>query len=241
MLPAPPSSCAGWWFAQLWRRLLAERHERIGNWRVSFEKAGELRMVPATANGLGGDVIQGRFPLAGEPGDGVDGPLMVARHWPGEDGMLHMLRLTWHMGEIAVYPAGWGRTRSAWPERATADQVPWPHSLPIVALGREGQLLDQIMVEVADSRLHWGPPPGEPRIPNTDIPCSLVVGDRHRAVELILAGLPLAWQIDLDREAWSIWRRLNASEMLSALGGPRGACPRHGMTCPWPATGRSRA
>jgi hypothetical protein len=240
MLPSPPSSCAGWWFAQLWRRVLSERPERIGSWRLTFERAGDVRLVPVTGTGSVTDVVYGHYPLEGEPGDGIDGPLMVARYWPGEDGMLHTLRLTWHMGEVAVYPATWARTRGEFPESSSPDQVPWPHSLPIVAMGRDGQLLDQAMVEVAGTRLQWRPPVGGPRLPDTDLPCSLVMGDERQAAELILAGLPLPWKIDLDREAWPIWRRLDAGAMLSALGGPRATCPLHGVSCSWPLRGRSR-
>jgi hypothetical protein len=117
----------------------------------------------------------------------------------------------------------------------------------IAVRGWHGQLLERAEIITSGAEhsysVQWAPPPGEPRLPITDLPCVLAVPEREnpdRALTLTLAGLSLPWRIDLDCETWAIWRRLSGSVLLERLGGPEGACPRHGHTCPWPATGRVR-
>jgi hypothetical protein len=241
MLPAPPSSCAGWWFAQLWRRLLSGRHPVVQGWRVHANEAGELTLIPEASGEAGGEEVHGSYPPSVELGNGADRSLVVARHWPGEDGMRHMLRLTWHVGQMAVYPGDWSRARSPESEAESVMRVPWPHSLTVAAYGLDHQSLDSAVIEVEGERVHWQPPRGVPRSPYVDVPSSVVGAERTDETELILAGLPLRWHIELDREAWPIWRRLNGNAMLAAVGGPWEACPRHGVTCPWTTSGRSRS
>jgi hypothetical protein len=116
----------------------------------------------------------------------------------------------------------------------------------IFAHGWHGQLLEFIDIAAVEGDraypINWDPPVGNPRLPRTDLPCALV--EEHTAgvaadSQLTLAGLSLPWIIDVDRSSWAIWRRLSGVALLDAVGGAAGACPRHGMHCSWPATGRT--
>lgn len=239
MLPAPPSSCAGWWFSQLWRALLAHQPERHGNWTLAYPEPGEMRARLRVA-GPRFDTIAGSFH------EGAERRCIVAWDWPGEDGMQHTVRALWQPGEVVVRPLEWSRLRRPFPRPGgRGEVVPWPLRVHIHARGWHRQLLEKAELEAGDDGhiypVLWPPPPGEPRLPETELPCALTGLDRQpdSAPALILAGLPLPWQINLDREAWPVWRRFSAGALLDALGGPGGVCPRHGHSCPWPATGRA--
>lgn len=237
MLPAPPSSCAGWWFAQLWRALLRAQPDRHAIWLIGYPEPGEIRFRPY------GGPEAAIEEIAGTLHEGADRRCAVAWEWPGEDGMLHALRLFWQPGETFVRPIEWMRSRRPLPgPPARSDSIPWPLRVRLYASGWHGQTLERAELEAVDGSrdypIRWDVPPGEPRLPLTELPCSL----DHRGGEvipaLILAGLTLPWRIDLDREAWAVWRRISAGDLLRQLGGPSGMCPRHGRICPWPITGR---
>lgn len=239
MLPAPPASCAGWWFTQLWRALLHTRPGAHLLWTLNYPEPGEVR---SRLNGAAAERIAGTLHLDSTR------RCAVTWEWPGEDGMLHSLQAVWQPGEVVVRPLEWAHRRL--PPSAPdpgGGQAPWPLCVAIAARGWHGQFLEHADIAADDGAhsypVRWPPPPGEPRLPLTDLPCALAVPDREhpdRADTLTLAGLTLPWRIDLDRESWAIWRRFAASALLDRLGGPDGVCPRHGHACPWPATGRAR-
>jgi hypothetical protein len=240
MLPAAPSSCAGWWFAQLWQALLRRRPDRHTTWLLSYPEPGELRLRSVVVPSTPPEGIAGAFH------EGAERRCMVAWEWPGEDGMFHSLRLLWQPGEVIVRPIDWVRDRQPFPTTTSLpDAVPWPLRVRIRARGWHGQILERAELEAADGArafpIRWEPPLGEPRLPVTELPCSLTMLDRQGSdgiPALSLAGLTLPWRIDLDRDAWAVWRRLSAGDLLRRLGGPKGICPRHGRPCPWPITGR---
>ena len=125
------------------------------------------------------------------------------------------------------------------------DRIPWPLRVSLDAHGWHGQTLDRAEIQACDGPIRlpmsWEGPEGEPRPPISDLPCAVtVLGNRagEGIPALILAGLTLSWRIDLDRDAWAVWRRLSAADLLCRLGGPGGVCPRHGAACPWPLTGQ---
>lgn len=237
MLPPPQSSCAGWWFARLWRALLAQRPERHGIWRIEYPAAGEVLLRP----------FGGPHPLE-ETITGAlreEGPrrLLLAWEWPGEDGMRHVLRGAWEVGEVVTRALDWVRSRQA----VRADAIPWPLRVRVDAHGWHEQTLERAEIQAYDGPtaipIEWGMPQGEPRAPITTLPAALTTLGRYAGEgvpAIILAGLTLAWRIDLDRDAWAVWQRLSAGELLHQLGGPGGVCPRHGTLCPWPAGGRER-
>lgn len=239
MLPASPSSCAGWWFSQLWRAALRLRPDRHAGWLISYPDPGEVRLRPY------GDQDPRIEQVAGAFYEGADRRVIVQWDWPGEDGMMHSLRLGWQPGEILVRPVDWARLRQPLPvvDARTGD-APWPLRVRIRVRGWHGQLLERTELEATDGSrafpVRWEPPLGEPRLPETELPCSLTNLDRQGNISpaLILAGLTLPWRIDLDRDAWVVWRRLSAGDLLRTLGGPTIVCPRHGRVCPWPVTGR---
>lgn len=240
MLPAPPASCAGWWFTQLWRALLQARPPSIMQWSFAYPDHGAVRAHPGDAPTV--ETIAGSLQRGAEP------RCAVAWEWPGEDGMLHAMQAFWQPGAFAVRPLEWQHRRVPLPALdPRLGQAPWPLSVAIAVRGWHGQLLEYAEIAAGDGersyRLEWASPPGEPRLPITDLPCSLSAPDREhpeRAATLTLAGLTLPWRIDLDREVWPVWRRLSGTTLLERLGGPEGACPRHGYACPWPTTGRVR-
>ena len=94
MLPAPPSSCAGWWFAQLWRAVLRHRPDRHTIWLVGYPEPGEAVFQPYGGPETGIETISGALH------EGADRHLAVTWEWPGEDGMLHSMRLLWQPGEV---------------------------------------------------------------------------------------------------------------------------------------------
>ncbi|HVC82191.1 MAG TPA: hypothetical protein VNL35_17000 [Chloroflexota bacterium] len=239
MLPPPQSSCAGWWFSRLWRVLLAERPDRHTIWHIEYPGPGEAVLRP----------FGGPNPL-GETLSGIlrdEGPrrMMLAWDWPGEDGMRHLLRTAWELGEVVVRPLDWVRGRQPPGDLAAgAGGIPWPLRVRIDAHGWHGQTLERAEIQANDGStgfpILWEGWHGALRVPATDLPCAITSLGR-RAGEgipaLILAGLTLPWRIDIDRDAWTAWRRLAAGDLLDRLGGPGGVCPRHGARCPWPATG----
>ena len=160
--------------------------------------------------------------------------------------MLHTLQAAWQLGEVVVRPLDWIRSRQPFPIlMSRAGQAPWPLHVCIHVHGWHDQLLERADLEALDGTtsypIRWEPPLGEPRLPTTELPCTITSYGRRTGEglpALILAGLTLPWRIDLDRDAWNIWRRLSAGDLLRLLGGPGGACPRHGNLCPWPYTGR---
>jgi hypothetical protein len=209
-------------------------------WTFTYPEPGEVRARPG-----GAATVE---TIAGSLRRGAERRCAVAWEWPGEDGMLHALQALWQPGDSAVRPLDWQHRRLPLP---TLDprigQAPWPLRVAIAVRGWHGQLLEHAEIAAGDDerayRLEWAPPPGEPRLPITDLPCTLAVPDREhpdRVATLTLAGMTLPWRIDLDRETWAIWRRLSAGALLESLGGAEDACPRHGYACPWPATGRVR-
>lgn len=245
MLPAPPSSCAGWWFAQLWRAMLALTPTEYASWAIRYPDPGEVRL---DLRGTG--TLMER--IAGSYLQGAERRCAVGWDWPGEDGMLHIMWVVWQPGEVIVRPLEWVRQRRPFPllPGGVAD-VPWPLRVRITARGWHNQTLERGTIEASDGAtaypVEWAPPPGLPRLPRTDLPCALTTMHQPGmprgapdAPAIALAGLTLPWQIDLDREAWAPWRRLDGSALLASLGGPSGSCPRHGAACPWPATGRTR-
>src|SRR5262249_38069862 len=146
MLPAPPSSCAGWWFAQLWRAVLAEQPERHAIWLLRYPEPGEVRMRLS----YGGEGSQVEA-MAGSLHDGAERRCLLGWDWPGEDGMLHTLRTSWQPGEIHVRPIEWVRLRQPFPASAARpNAVPWPYRVRIRARGWHGQLLDRIELEATD-------------------------------------------------------------------------------------------
>ncbi|HWE63106.1 MAG TPA: hypothetical protein VHB98_15440 [Chloroflexota bacterium] len=241
MLPAPPMSCAGWWFTQLWRVLLSARPARHALWTLAYPEPGEVRARP----GEGGPALER---ISGSLQLGTERRCAVTWDWPGEDGMLHTLQALWQPGELVVRPLEWSRRRRPFPTLdAQVGQAPWPLRVPIAVRGWHGQLLEHAEIVAVDEErsypLQWGPPRGEPRLPVTDLPCTLTGPEREQPESgptVTLAGLTLPWRIDLDRECWVLWRRFSATALLERLGGAEGACPRHGYGCPWPATGRVR-
>jgi hypothetical protein len=209
-------------------------------WLIGYPEPGEAVFQPYGGPEAGIETITGALR------EGADRHLAVTWEWPGEDGMLHSMRLLWQPGEVIVRPIDWVRVRRPFPSAIPrSDAVPWPLRVRIYASGWHGQTLERAELEVVDGArefpIRWDPPIGEPRLPATDLPCNLTALDRQAddaPTALILAGLTLPWRIDLDRDAWPLWRRLSAGDLLRRLGGPQGACPRHGRLCPWPITGR---
>ena len=59
MLPAPPSSCSGWWFSQLWRALLAERPERHDGSRILYYTGRITRIQLVAEQSRGEESIEG--------------------------------------------------------------------------------------------------------------------------------------------------------------------------------------
>jgi len=239
MLPPPQSSCAGWWFSRLWRVLLAERPTRHGIWHIEYPNPGEALLRP-----FGGPHPLGEA-LSCILRDNGPGRMLLAWDWPGEDGMRHVLRTAWEVGEVVVRPLDWVRGRQPPGDRAAdGPAIPWPLRVRIDAHGWHGQTLERADVQAGDGPtafpIHWEGPHGEARVPATDLPCALTALTRQAGEKipaLILAGLTLPWRIDIDRDAWAAWRRVSAGELLNQLGGPDGLCPRHGLRCRWPATG----
>lgn len=238
MLPAPPASCAGWWFSHLWRALSARQPATHGSWSLSYPESGEIcaRLSGAPARM---ETIVGSFR------DGADRRTAARWERPGEDGMLHETRALWQPGEVIVRPLEWAHMRRPL-DALGADAVPWPLRVRIAVRGWHHQPLERAEIDARDGVVPcpvvWGPPPGELRLPATELPCAIVAPDRRHpdaAPSIVLAGLTLPWHIDLDREAWAIWRRFAAGTLVEALGGLDGHCPRHGRDCPWPATGRT--
>jgi hypothetical protein len=239
MLPPPQSSCAGWWFSRLWRALLAQRPERHAIWRIDYPGPEEVLLRP----------FGGAHPLE----EAVGGTLREAEprrmllhwEWPGEDGMHHLFRGAWEVGEVVVRPLDWVRSRRPHSDPSGhAAGGPWPLRLRVDAHGWHGQTLERAEIQVEDGLIsfpiRWDGRHGEPRTPLTEIPSAITALGRHAGEgppALILAGLTLPWRIDLDHDAWAVWRRLSADQLLYGLGGPAGACPRHGAHCPWPAAG----
>jgi hypothetical protein len=226
--------------------LLAERPERHGGWRILYHTGRLVRIQLVAERSRGEESIEG-VPRTSE------GRLTASWVWPGEEGMRHSLYLTWQPGESIVRAMEWARLRVVPPPETAADTAPRALSLEVYARAWHNQLLDQIglivkQAEEGDVRkeprarlpLDWSVPFGVPRLPITTVPCalsSLRYPDGTRAPALIVAGLTLPWLIDLDREAWPMWQRLGANDMLRDLGGPQEECPRHGRHCPWPCTG----
>jgi hypothetical protein len=245
MLPAPPSSCSGWWFNQLWRQLPAARPDRHGSWRIIYYTGQTTRIQLIAGRSRGEESVEG-VPRTSE------GRIATSWVWPGEEGMRHSLYLTWQPGERLVRAMEWVRLRAMpGPETTIPDRAPTAASLEIFARAWHHQALDQIgliVEQVHGNRkeartrytLDWAPPSGTPRLPITETPCmlsSVHYPDGTQAPALIVAGLTLPWVIDVDREAWPVWKRVAGSELLAQVGGPAGECPRHGRACPWPETG----
>jgi hypothetical protein len=181
----------------------------------------------------------------------------VSWEWPGDDGNLHTSAVTWQPGETFVRPLTWWRRRRPLPGPAPDSAIPpWPLTVVLDVRGSHGHLLERASIRArkmpttaellahsgsagTEYEVSWTAPWGQYRLPQTDLPCqlsSIAVAAGHHEPALLLAGLTLAWRIDLDREAWFLWRRLGGSELLRALGGGAG-CPEHGMECPWPSKG----
>ena len=240
MLPAPPSSCAGWWFSQLWRVVLATQPASHKTWALAYPEPGAIRARLSA----GEPRIEA---IAGSYQDGAERRCTVAWEWPGEDGMLHSMHALWQPGEVIARPLEWSRLRRPLSLVAVGlEPTPWPLRVRIYARGWHNQLLDRAEIEATDGgtavAVRWPPPPGEPRLPETELPCVLTSLDRQQrdgAAALTMAGLTLPWRIDLDHEAWAVWRRFGADALLERLGGSDGLCSRHGRNCPWPATGRT--
>jgi hypothetical protein len=244
MLPAPSSSCSGWWFSQLWRCLLAERIERYAGWRIIYHTGRIARIQLVAARSRGEESIEG-VPRNSE------GRLTAGWVWPGEEGMRHSLYLNWQPGEYLVRAMEWARLRVIPPPETTADPVPAAMSLEVFARAWHNQVLDQIglSIERVDTGgkgsrtrlpLEWTVPFGAPRLPISEAPCALSsvrYPDGAGAPALIVAGLTLPWLIDVDREAWPMWQRIDGDGLLCEAGGPLDECPRHGRDCPWPRTG----
>jgi hypothetical protein len=244
MLPAPPSSCSGWWFNQLWRGLLAERPERHGGWRIVYYTGRITRIQIVAERSRGEESIEG-VPRNSE------GRLTAAWVWPGEEGMRHSLYLSWQPGEYLVRAMEWVRLRVMPSPGPSGVDLAVAMSMEVFARAWHNQLLDQIGLAIEqvigegkDLRvrlpIEWTAPFGAPRLPITEAPCTLSsvrYPDGTSAPALIIAGLTLPWLIDVDREAWPLWQRLGGSDLLHQAGGPWGDCPRHGRTCPWPETG----
>jgi hypothetical protein len=244
MLPAPPSSCSGWWFSQLWRCLLAERPERYGGWRIVYY-AGRVTRIQFVA-----ERSRGEESLEGVPRNS-EGRLTASWVWPGEEGMRHSLYLSWQPGEYLVRALEWARQRVLPAVEPAAADPAAAMSLEVFARAWHNQLLDQIglaLEQVASGGngrrtrlpLEWTVPFSAPRLPITEAPCALSsvhYPDGTRAPALIVAGLTLPWLVDVDREAWPMWQRIGGSDLLHQVGGPQGDCPRHGRACPWPETG----
>jgi hypothetical protein len=243
VLPPPPSSCSGWWFNQLWQYLLAERPERHDGWRIVYY-TGRITRIQLVA-----ERSRGEESIEGEPHTS-EGRLTAHWVWPGEEGMRHSLDLSWQPGDSLVRAMEWVRQR-VFPAPGGVGPAPLATSVMVSGRAWHHQLLDQIDLALEQANgtsvgprtrlpLEWTVPYGVPRLPITTAPCALSsvrYPDGTRMPALIVAGLTLPWQIDLDREAWPVWQRIGADDLLSALGGPRQYCPRHGRACPWPETG----
>jgi hypothetical protein len=240
MLPPPQSSCAGWWLSRLWLKLLERRPERHAIWHIEYPAPGEILLRP----------FGGPHPLqeavTGMLRDEDRRRMLLNWEWPGEDGMRHTFRGAWEIGDTVTRPLDWVRTRqpSASGSISNGNPGPWPLRVRLDIYGWHGQTLERAEILAADGQTRmpvlWDARQGEPRIPRTELPCAMTAlseRDGERVPALSLAGLTLPWRIDVDRDAWPVWRRLSADTLLYELGGPSGQCPRHGSFCPWPTQG----
>ena len=239
MLPPPQSSCAGWWLSRLWRELLVQRPDRHAIWHIEYPAPGDALLRP----------FGGPHPLeetvSGTLRDEGRRRMLLNWEWPGEDGMRHVFRAAWEIGDTVVRPLDWVRNRQPTSgPLGNGNGRPWPLRVRIDAHGWHGQTLERAEIRALDGPAHipilWDGRQGEPRIPRTELPCVMTAlsrRDGETTPAVSLAGLTLPWTIDVDRDAWTVWRRLSAHELLHGLGGPAGQCPRHGKHCPWPTTG----